>query len=138
MDGNSKGCTAIVVLMVPYDKGPQNSNQASLYISNAGDSRAVLATQGRATALSIDHKPTHPGERLRITRAGSFVNAEGRVDGNLNLSRAIGDLMHKRNPNLGLKDQAITSFPDVKVVKINGKMDFIVMGCDGIWESHSN
>jgi protein phosphatase 1G len=59
------------------------------------------------------------------------------VDGNLNLSRAIGDLIHKKNSNLPLKEQAITSFPDVKCIKISNKMDFIVMGCDGIWESHS-
>jgi len=137
-DGDSKGCTANVILMVPYDKGPMNQNQASLYIANAGDSRSVVCVQGRAQALSLDHKPTNPGERLRITKAGSHVNAEGRVDGNLNLSRAIGDLIHKKNANLPLKEQAITSFPDVKCVKISNKMDFIVMGCDGIWESHSN
>lgn len=88
--------------------------------------------------MSYDHKPTNPGERARIIKAGSFVNHEGRVNGNLNLSRAIGDLMHKGNKRLSLKDQAITSFPDVKVVKMNSKMDFIVMGCDGIWESHTN
>jgi serine/threonine protein phosphatase PrpC len=46
-------------------------------------------------ALSMDHKPTNPGERMRIQKAGSFINAEGRVDGNLNLSRAIGDYFHK-------------------------------------------
>ena len=88
--------------------------------------------------LSFDHKPTNPQERARISKAGSYVNAEGRVDGNLNLSRAIGDLIHKGNKRLPLKDQAITSFPDVKAMKINGKMDFIAMGCDGIWESHTN
>lgn len=88
--------------------------------------------------LSYDHKPTNPGERARISKAGSYVNAEGRVDGNLNLSRAIGDLIHKGNKRLPLKDQAITSFPDVKVLKITSKMDFIVIGCDGIWESHTN
>ena len=25
--------------------------------------------------------------------------------------------------------------PDVKCVKLTNKMDFIVMGCDGIWET---
>ena len=35
-------------------------------------------------------------ERDRIYRAGSTVNFEGRIDGNLNLSRAIGDLPYKR------------------------------------------
>lgn len=109
-----------------------------IFTANAGDSRAVMGTSGRAGALSFDHKPTNPTERARIIRAGSYVNAEGRVDGNLNLSRAIGDLAHKTNSKIHLKDQAITSFPDVKVVKTTSKTDFLVMGCDGIWESHTN
>jgi serine/threonine protein phosphatase PrpC len=56
----------------------------------------------------------------------------------LNLSRAIGDLTHKKNKRLGPKEQAITAFPDVRVQNLGPKQDFIVMGCDGIWESHSN
>ena len=71
-------------------------------------------------------------------KAGSFVNHEGRINGNLNLSRAIGDLMYKRNKRFTLKDQAITSFPDVKSMKVFVKTDFVVMGCDGIWEFHNN
>lgn len=71
-------------------------------------------------------------------KAGSTVNMEGRVNGNLNLSRAMGDLTYKRNPRLPMKDQAITAFPDVKQFPITSKIDFIIMGCDGIWEIHSN
>ena len=56
----------------------------------------------------------------------------------MNLSRAIGDHTHKKNKRLGPKEQAITSFPDVRVQNLGPKQDFIVMGCDGIWESHSN
>ena len=59
---------------------------------------------------------------------------EGRVDGNLNLSRAIGDISMKMRPKLTLQEQAITSFPDIKTYQINDKTDFVVMGCDGIWE----
>ena len=97
MDYSHKGCTANVVLIVPGDKGPQGQNQPTIYCANAGDSRAILGQGGKATPLSFDHKPTNPTERLRITKAGSFVNGEGRVDGSLNLSRAIGDHHHKRN-----------------------------------------
>ena len=59
---------------------------------------------------------------------------EGRVDGNLNLSRAIGDIYYKQKPKLSLKEQAITSFPDINTYEINDKTDFVVMGCDVIWE----
>jgi protein phosphatase 1G len=66
------------------------------------------------------------------------VNGEGRVNGNLNLSRAIGDLTYKKNKRLPPKEQQITSFPDVRQTPVTPKMDFIVMGCDGIWEFHTN
>lgn len=65
-----------------------------LYIANAGDSRCVLARGGKAMALSYDHKPENDEERRRIEKAGSTI-VEGRVDGNLNLSRSLGDLKYK-------------------------------------------
>ena len=52
--------------------------------------------------MSFDHKPQNKKERERIYKAGSTVNVEGRIDGNLNLSRAIGDIVHKKNPKLSL------------------------------------
>lgn len=82
---DSIGCTANVVLMEDYKK---------LYIANAGDSRCVLCRKGRAFPLSLDHKPENDVERKRIEKAGSTIT-EGRVDGNLNLSRSLGDLKYK-------------------------------------------
>jgi len=52
--------------------------------------------------MSHYHKPTLKKERDRIYKAGSTVNIEGRIDGNLNLSRAIGDIAHKKNPRIPL------------------------------------
>jgi serine/threonine protein phosphatase PrpC len=40
--------------------------------------------------MSIDHKPDDGEERRRIEGAGGSVQ-DGRVEGNLNLSRALGD-----------------------------------------------
>ena len=40
--------------------------------------------------MSEDHKPTDEAEISRIERAGGCVGADGRVNGGLNLSRAIG------------------------------------------------
>ena len=42
-----------------------------LYVANAGDSRAVLAINGKAEDMSIDHKPELEEERKRIEKAGS-------------------------------------------------------------------
>jgi serine/threonine protein phosphatase PrpC len=89
-----KGCTANVLLIT----------NNLLICSNAGDSRCVVAEGGRALALSIDHKPYLKKERDRIYKAGSTVNVEGRIDGNLNLSRAIGDISHKKNTKLSLQE----------------------------------
>ena len=49
--------------------------------------------------MSIDHKPDLENERLRVTKAGGFIS-EGRINGNLNLSRALGDLEYKKNTQL--------------------------------------
>ena len=79
------GCTANVILI---------DNYKSLVVANAGDSRCVLSREGRAVPLSFDHKPENEEERRRIEKAGSTIT-EGRVDGNLNLSRSLGDLKYK-------------------------------------------
>jgi serine/threonine protein phosphatase PrpC len=89
-----KGCTANVLMIV----------NNLLICANAGDSRCVAAENGRAVPLSFDHKPTLKKERERIYKAGSTVNVEGRIDGNLNLSRAIGDIAHKKNTKLQLHE----------------------------------
>lgn len=49
--------------------------------------------------LSIDHKPENEEEKRRIENAGSKIT-DGRVDGNLNLSRSLGDLKYKQNKKL--------------------------------------
>ena len=63
-----------------------------MYIANAGDCRAVAVTySGEIKRLTTDHKPFVASEEERINKAGGFVEY-GRVNGCLNLSRAIGDL----------------------------------------------
>lgn len=49
----------------------------------------------------------------RITNAGGFVNQFGRVNGNLNLSRSIGDLKYKQVPGIDPAEQMITAEPDI-------------------------
>lgn len=89
--------------------------------------------------MSIDHKPEDEIELNRIIKAGGKVSSDGRVNGGLNLSRAIGDLGYKQNKELGPKEQMITALPDVKVLTIDPATDeFIVLACDGIWNSMSS
>jgi len=67
--------------------------------------------------LSEDHKPDDVQERKRIYNANGFVE-DGRVNGMLALSRALGDFEYKNNPSMKAKDQAVTAFPDIKVLPL--------------------
>ena len=117
------GCTAVVALIVGN----------KIWVANAGDSRCVLCRDGRALELSIDHKPELPGERDRIIRAGGIVE-DGRVMGNLNLSRSIGDLEYKKNNSIPAKDQMISAYPEVKTDELGPNDRFLVLACDGVWD----
>lgn len=124
-DVSAAGCTANVVLVTPTD----------ILVANAGDSRCYLYTdEGKTIPLSEDHKPDNVTERDRITKAGGYV-ANGRVCDNLNLSRAIGDLTYKKNNKMSPKDQIISAFPDVISRKVGKDCRFLLIGCDGIWET---
>ncbi len=100
--GGSVGCTANVILITP----------TTYYVANAGDSRSVLSREGKAVALSEDHKPDSPIEEARIKKAGGVITM-GRVNGGLNLTRSLGDFDYKRKP-LPYDEQMITCKPDVK------------------------
>jgi len=97
----------------------------------------MLSSKGAAVPLSFDHKPTNSGEFERIHKAGGFVQF-GRVNGNLALSRAIGDFEFKQNANLKAEDQIVTVNPDIIERKIEPDDEFIVLACDGIWDCLSN
>lgn len=70
------------------------------------------------------------GEKARIVAAGGFVDF-GRVNGNLALSRAIGDFEFKKSPELAPEQQIVTAFPDVTIHDITADDEFIVVACDG-------
>jgi len=113
----------------------------SIAVANCGDSRAVLCRNGQAVPLSEDHKPNCPRERQRIAKAGGTIERSAfgkvvqyRVNGNLNLSRSIGDLEYKKNPDLQPDEQMICSTPDVGVFPRESDDEFFVIACDGIWD----
>lgn len=121
------GCTASVGII----------SSKKIFVGNAGDSRTVLGIKGRAKPLSFDHKPQNEGEKARICAAGGFVDF-GRVNGNLALSRALGDFEFKKTPELAPEQQIVTAFPDVTIHEITDDDEFLVVACDGIWDCQSS
>lgn len=93
--------------------------------------------KSKLKVLSIDHKPQLDSEKQRIIKAGGTINQDGRINNNLNMSRALGDFTYKSNPNLKAPEQIISAMPDItKTLRM--EISHIIMGCDGIWESKSN
>jgi len=111
-------------------------------VANVGDSRAMFVRKGKAMPLSEDHKPELPKERNRIRLAGGKVVKCGpchRVDGNLNLSRALGDFHLKMNFDLPPQEQKVIAVPDcTETPYVGGDQELLVLGCDGLFEKCSN
>lgn len=112
--GGEEGSTAVLTLI----------RDGTVYCANTGDSRAVLLRKGRTVALSNDHKPSRLDERLRIEQQGGYV-LYNRVLGRLAVSRAFGDK--------GLKD-FVTSEPEVTVTRLEPGDEYLLLGCDGLWD----
>ena len=117
------GCTASVTLIA----------QDTIYFANAGDSRVVISKGGKAYPMSVDHKPENDAEYARIYKANGYVS-DGRINGNLNLSRSLGDLEYKVPKNFHPKEYIITAFPEVTSTKITKDLEFVFIACDGIWD----
>ncbi|CAN0872339.1 Probable protein phosphatase 2C 60 [Linum grandiflorum] len=125
--GPTSGSTACVAVI--------RNNQ--LVVANAGDSRCVISRKGQAYNLSRDHKPDLEAEKERILKAGGFIHA-GRINGSLNLARAIGDMEFKQNKFLPAEKQIVTADPDINTVELCEDDDFLVLACDGIWDCMSS
>ena len=112
--------------------------------ANIGDSRAVLSRSRKALSLTTDHKPNSPKEKARIEAQGGSViwcglvdklglpiETQGvyRVNGNLALSRAMGDRSER---------PAVTAEPDITRVQLVEQDEFIVLATDGLWDVMSS
>ena len=153
-EGDS-GTTACVVVVTPE----------WIVCANAGDSRSVMSKLGnRVVPLSYDHKPDDDAEEKRIRAAGGYV-AGGRVEGDLAVSRGLGDFRFKnidvvmkaikstgspgdsqerenaqqQLPVTRPEDQKVSPIPDIIVQNRDRAQDeFILIACDGIWDVQTN
>ena len=119
---NDIGTTANVLLL----------KKNYFYIANAGDSLSVMYKKKKAIKLNKEHKTTSDKEYIRIKKnGGKLINY--RINGKLNITRAIGDLSYKNRNNGFIYEQDVIAIPEVNKYSLED-VDFIVMGSDGFWD----
>lgn len=133
LDGGHHHEQEDLLRMLDKNLPPRGVDRLIYMQGNAGDSRTVLGIKGRAKPLSFDHKPQNEGEKARICAAGGFVDF-GRVNGNLALSRAIGDFEFKKSADLPPEQQIVTAFPEVTEHELSDDDEFLVVACDGMFD----
>jgi serine/threonine protein phosphatase PrpC len=70
-------------------------------------------------------------------RSGGFVFLD-RVNGELAMSRALGDYQYKRNDDLSPAEQMVSCYPDIAVHKRGDTDRLLVLACDGVWDVMTN
>ncbi|KAK6275353.1 hypothetical protein POUND7_005062 [Theobroma cacao] len=128
-----------------------------LFISHVGDSCVVLSRAGKVEVLTDSHRPygsneTSLQEIRRIREAGGWI-VNGRICGDIAVSRAFGDTRFKTKKNEMLKkgveerrwsekfisrivfngDLVIAS-PDTFKVALGSGAEFILSASDGLWD----
>lgn len=131
---DQSGCTAIASVITP----------THVIVANSGDSRGIVGQLNAETKrlevveMSHDHKPTNDTEIARIENAGGCVSMK-RVNGDLAVSRALGDFNYKQRPDLKPEEQQVSAFPDIIVHDRNSTDTlFLLLCCDGIWDVMRN
>ncbi|KAK7329613.1 hypothetical protein VNO77_23783 [Canavalia gladiata] len=105
-----------------------------LLVANAGDCRAVLCRRGVALDMSQDHRPSNKPEHDRVLELGGFID-DGYLNGCLSVTRALGDWDLKFP--LGSASPLIAE-PEVQVVTLTEDDEFLIIGCDGLWDVMSS
>ena len=123
-------------------------------IANIGDSRLVMFKNKRVVFSTSDHKPNTYIEKHRIEsqggsvyqttaaipiyQNGKLIEIPWRVcPGGLSVSRTFGDIESK-DERFGGKKGVVVALPDISEFELNDEYNFIVIGCDGIFDVLSN
>eukprot|EP00927_Polykrikos_kofoidii_P035675 TRINITY_DN30221_c0_g1_i2.p1 TRINITY_DN30221_c0_g1~~TRINITY_DN30221_c0_g1_i2.p1 ORF type:complete len:437 (-),score=81.10 TRINITY_DN30221_c0_g1_i2:80-1261(-) len=156
--GEEAGSTVVGALINADEDGTY-----SVKLMNCGDSRGIVVRDSNyqescppipvrkpshasrqelsfaVIAESVDHKPDHPVEFARIEKAGGFVSNENpaRLDGNLAVSRGMGDFEYKKSPYIPVGEQKVSCVPDIYDMKGVKHGSFCLLACDGLWDTIS-
>ena len=101
------------------------NNKKKLYCINIGDTRCILTHTTGSRKLSYDDLVDDEKEYNRIINEGGYIK-NGRVNGQLMISRAFGDWEYK--------SYGVICTPHVTKIDINDKYKYIIMASDGIWD----
>ncbi|PNT72186.1 hypothetical protein BRADI_2g40950v3 [Brachypodium distachyon] len=128
-----------------------------LVVSHIGDSCLVVSRGGRPQSLTNFHRPygnnkTSLEEIKRIRAAGGWI-LDGRICGDISVSRAFGDIRFKTRKNemlvkgvkegrwtekfisrINFKGDLIISSPDVSLVELGPDVEFVLVATDGLWD----
>ena len=122
---------------IAYDMGTTANimliKNNTIYIANVGDSLSVMYKNKKAYNLNREHQIIIESEKDRVLKSGAHIDGY-RINGMLNLTRAIGDLRFKSNKKLTRCEQSVIALPDITRIDDIDDIDFIIMGCDGIWD----
>lgn len=120
------GTTALAVVVL----------ESKILVGHVGDCRAILCRSGRAINLTTDHRPDIPSEKSRIEAAGGWIDCEGYLNGDLQVSRAIGDYHYvDLKPMTG--DGPLIAAPEIRQVEIDDKDEFVILVSDGALQNHT-
>jgi len=124
------GSTAVVILLV----------DSKLYVANVGDSEAILGRKKSEDSGNIEtimltakHTPINEYERKRLDDIQCPL-LSNRVCGVLAVSRSLGDKNFKAPFNQQTFNYVIAD-PHTKVLDITPTDEFILLACDGLWDS---
>lgn len=133
-DSQFSGSTANIVLI---RKDATHNDGNLVYCANVGDCRCVLSRRGKAIELSMDHKPSRPDEQARIEAAGGWVH-NNRIHGVLSVSRAFGDVEHKRLKTKSWEKEFVSdpliATPEIQSERLGEDDEFMIIACDGLWD----
>lgn len=128
-----------------------------LVVSHIGDSCLVISRGGRPQLLTNFHRPygnnkTSLEEVKRIRAAGGWI-VDGRICGDISVSRAFGDIRFKTRKyemlakgvkkgrwtekfisRIKFKGDLIVSSPDVCLVELGPDVEFVLLATDGLWD----
>lgn len=128
-----------------------------LVISHIGDSSVVLSRSGKMEVLTDAHRPYGSNkislqEIRRIREAGGWI-VNGRICGDIAVSRAFGDMRFKTKKNemleKGVKEgrwsekfisrvqfngDLVIASPEVYQIAFGSDAEFVILASDGLWD----